>query len=54
MDYASAAAIGIAVAMATLMGSGQMPSQAPGQMPGSLERHALWSIVSHRGLNIAY
>ncbi|CAE7195352.1 Slbp [Symbiodinium microadriaticum] len=33
VDYASAAAIGIAVAMATLMGSGQMPSQAPGQMP---------------------
>ncbi|CAE7246141.1 PGIC1-A [Symbiodinium sp. CCMP2592] len=33
VDYASAAAIGIAVAMATLMGSGQMSSQAPGQMP---------------------
>ena len=59
VDYASAAAIGIAVAMATLMGSGQMSSQAPGQMPGSLERHALcWELGArnlkfcHRGLRI--
>ena len=59
VDYASAAAIGIAVAMATLMGSGQMSSQAPGQMPGSLERRALcWELGArnlkfcHRGLRI--
>ena len=33
VDYASAAAIGIAAAVAALMASGQMPAQVPGQMP---------------------